>query len=458
MQWSALWLTVWKVILIFPYSRVSSVAKPSVSQAKYLDYEIGASIHFNMQTFNGTMKSGHVVSPDAFNPTKLSTDQWLRAAKSFGAKYAVLTLDHFSGFLLWPTTTNYSYSVKSSNWRNKTGDVALDFIQSCAKYGIKHAFYYSVNKNWYMNVSNHRAPSPGAQTVYNRIVEQQIRELLNPSSKYASPFLFWFDAGIVSGISPNVVPIFHSLAENIICLKCPASSGIAGARWIGNERAVASLPLWYAVRDGGYNGDPLGEQFRPPFCDTVIREHKWFWLPRTRNRVKNVSTLITEYLTSVGRGCHMILNLNPDPFGLIEDEDLHAYKGFGEAIGLLYKDLIITQKNATLKIGVEKVWRIPRILNVANGSVVVMEDVAKFGQLVREYQLRFNTSHGWVNYPEYGSTIGHKRIHPFPQVLRGKPVYAISFKIVKLVTRDPSITIREVSVYDWTEATRKRYI
>ena len=206
------------------------------------------------------------------------------------------------------------------------------------------------------------------------------------------------------------------------------------------------------------SGDPLGEQFRPPFCDTVIREHKWFWLPHTRNRVKNVSTLITEYLTSVGRGCHMILNLNPDPFGLIEDEDLHAYKGFGEAIGLLYKDLIITQKNATLKIGVEKVWRIPRILNVANGSVVVMEDVAKFGQLVREYQLRFNTSHGWVNYPEYGSTIGHKRIHPFPQVLRGKPVYAISFKIVKLVTRDPSITIREVSVYDWTEATRKRYI
>ena len=62
MQWSAPWLTVWKVILIFPYSRVLSVAKPSASQAKYLDYEIGASIHFNMQTFNGTMKSGEWVN------------------------------------------------------------------------------------------------------------------------------------------------------------------------------------------------------------------------------------------------------------------------------------------------------------------------------------------------------------------------------------------------------------
>ena len=38
--------------------RVFSVAKPSETQARYLDYEIGASIHFNMQTFSGTMKPG----------------------------------------------------------------------------------------------------------------------------------------------------------------------------------------------------------------------------------------------------------------------------------------------------------------------------------------------------------------------------------------------------------------
>ena len=37
---------------------VVSVAKPSSTQAKYLDYEIGASIHFNMQTFNRSMRTG----------------------------------------------------------------------------------------------------------------------------------------------------------------------------------------------------------------------------------------------------------------------------------------------------------------------------------------------------------------------------------------------------------------
>lgn len=63
------------------------VPKPTKTQAKWLDYEVGAIVHFNMQTFNRYMKPGHVVPVDTFNPEELSTDQWLEAAKSFGAKY-----------------------------------------------------------------------------------------------------------------------------------------------------------------------------------------------------------------------------------------------------------------------------------------------------------------------------------------------------------------------------------
>ena len=36
----------------------SSIAKPSNTQARWLDFEVGASIHFNMQTFDKSMKSG----------------------------------------------------------------------------------------------------------------------------------------------------------------------------------------------------------------------------------------------------------------------------------------------------------------------------------------------------------------------------------------------------------------
>ena len=205
-------------------------------------------------------------------------------------------------------------------------------------------------------------------------------------------------------------------------------------------------------------GDPLGQEFRPPFCDTVIREHDWFWKPNTTSKVKNVRTLVSEYLTSVGRGCHLILNLNPDPYGLVEEEDMEAYKGFGEAIGLLYKDLVIKDKNPTIKVGVEKVWNLPERLRPDNGSVIIMEDVVKFGQLVAMYQLRFKTAHAWIDYPEQGSTIGHKMIHPFPKEFGGKTITAISLKIKRLVIGDTSIRLREVSVYDWSKAAGRGYV
>lgn len=193
---------------------------------------------------------GHVVSPDTFNPTKLSTDEWLKAASSFGAKYAILTLDHFSGFLLWPTETNYNYSVKNSQWKNKTGDVAWEFMQSCEKYGLKHAFYYSVHENWYMDIGNYKAPTPKAQAIYNELVEQQMRELFDPKSKYANPFLIWFDAGIIPGVSPNVGPILRTVGNNTVCMQCPSFAGNQGVRWVGDEQAVAPLPLWYSVKAG----------------------------------------------------------------------------------------------------------------------------------------------------------------------------------------------------------------
>lgn len=202
----------------------------------------------------------------------------------------------------------------------------------------------------------------------------------------------------------------------------------------------------------------MGNEFRPPFCDTVIREHDWFWKPNTTRKVKTTRTLVSEYLTSVGRGCHIILNLNPNPDGLIEEEDMEAYKGFGEAVKLLYKDLAFKIKTPKLKVGVVKVFSLPKLLSSDNGSVVIMEDVAKFGQLVSEYRLRFKTLHGWIDYPEQGSTIGHKRIHPFPKVFSGKAISAVSLKITKLVTGSYSIRLRDVSVYDWTVASSKGYL
>lgn len=187
---------------------------------------------------------------DTFNPQEISTDQWVEAAKSFGAKYIIFSIDHFSGFLMWPSETNYNYSVKYTKWRDGKGNILSDFMMSSKKYGLDYGFFYSVHNNWYMGVDNYTTGDASTQERYRKVVEEQMRELFNANSPYKDPFYIWFDAGIVPGVSPNVGPIIRELASNSLCDECPTFAGNQGLRWVGNENAMAPLPHWYAVPKG----------------------------------------------------------------------------------------------------------------------------------------------------------------------------------------------------------------
>ena len=206
---------------------------------------------------------GRVVPVDTFNPQQLSTDQWVEAAKRFGAKYIIFSIDHFSGFLMWPSDTNYNYSVKYTKWREGKGNVLSDFMMSSKKYGLDYGFFYSVHNNWYMGVDNYTTGNPLTQERYKKVVEEQMRELFNVNSPYKDPFYIWFDAGIVPGVSPNVGPIIRELASNSLCDECPTFAGNQGLRWVGNENAMAPLPHWYAVPKGKCSMKTNdGKQFR----------------------------------------------------------------------------------------------------------------------------------------------------------------------------------------------------
>ena len=204
-------------------------------------------------------------------------------------------------------------------------------------------------------------------------------------------------------------------------------------------------------------GDPRGQLFCPANCDTVIRQHYWFWQPNTECSVKSTRRLVREYLTSVGHGCTLLLNLNPDTRGLVPEIDLVAYEALGKAIALLYQYPVAKYYSPEMQVGEEKIWKF-REMKSLNGSVVLMEDIEYSGQIVMEYELRLETEDGWIKTPEPGNTIGHKRIHPFPIALANKKVTAISLNITRLVTKQKSITLREVSVYDWNEAVKQNLI
>jgi hypothetical protein len=97
-----------------PYN-TDPVAVPTPEQQEWMDFEVGAMLGFNLQTIcvpkgpNATSQrcqassksEGALYVPTreavaAWDPSLLDTDEWVKTAVSFGAKYIVLVADHVS--------------------------------------------------------------------------------------------------------------------------------------------------------------------------------------------------------------------------------------------------------------------------------------------------------------------------------------------------------------------------
>ncbi len=78
----------------------SDIPKPTAAQLAWQKAEIGVLISYDLPVFQGTPynQAQNRITPftnaNIFNPTKLTIDQWIQAAKAGGAKFAVLTVSH----------------------------------------------------------------------------------------------------------------------------------------------------------------------------------------------------------------------------------------------------------------------------------------------------------------------------------------------------------------------------
>lgn len=101
-----------------------------------------------------------VADYNIFNPEHLDTDQWVVAAKNAGAKFAVLTATHETGFALYQSDVN-PYCLKAVKWRDGKGDIVRDFVNSCRKYGIMPGIYVGIRWNSLLGIHNFKAQGEG---------------------------------------------------------------------------------------------------------------------------------------------------------------------------------------------------------------------------------------------------------------------------------------------------------
>lgn len=443
------------------FAQEANIPLPKPAQIVWQEAELTAVFHYDLHVFDSKKynQAENRITPIAdinmFNPVHYDTDQWIRSIKGMGAKIAILTATHETGFALYQSDVN-PYCMKALKWQDGKGDIVRDFVNSCRKYGVKPGIYIGIRWNSFLGVHDFMMPDDGSkfqqnrQVFYNKMCEGMTEELM---SRYGDLAIVWYDGG---GHGPelggaDILPIVEKYQKDIIFYH---NSQRADIRWGGSESGTVPYPCWgtypfpyshsknqEVVNKNNFQllktGDPDGDYYMPAMSDAPLRgykgRHEWFWEPSDESHVFPLENLMDMYEKSVGRNSTLILGVTPDDRGLIPSGDSIRLAEFGRAInneyGTPYKSVSCEGNKCEIKMK-EK---------ICISHFVVKEDI-RFGERVRRYMIEGKVDGRWKKLCE-GSCIGHKRIERLSMPVE---VTAVRLKIMESLDRP---VIKEFSVF-----------
>lgn len=450
---------------------------PTDAQMQWHEMEISAFIHFTINTFTDKEWGYGNESPDLFNPTGVDVDQWISTLKDAGFKCVILTAKHHDGFCLWPTKYT-EHSIKNSPYKDGNGDIVREVSDACKKYGLKFGIYLSP---WDRNRADYGQPS------YIAYYRNQLNELF---TSYGPVFEMWFDGanggdGYYGGANekrridgatyydwPTTLEMVRSIEPNVIFF----SDAGPGVRWCGNEIGVISETNWNTITPdtlyaGKANiesllntGSENGTHWIPGEVDTSIRPG-WFYHAKEDSIVKSPEKLFDIYMTSVGRGSTLLLNVPPDRRGVFHENDVKSLQGFRQILDAEFADnLAVNAKTEASSYRAnskefsamnvtdgnpETYWATDD--NITSGSLeirldsektvkyVLLQEYIRLGQRVKSFNVEIWKDNGWHTVSE-GTTIGYKRI------LRINPVSTNKIRI-NITSSKACPLISSVEVY-----------
>ncbi len=422
---------------------------PSPAQLAWHQMELNAFVHFTTNTFTGKEWGYGDEDPVIFNPSALNTDQWAETFAQCGFKGVILTCKHHDGFCLWPSQYT-DHSVKSSPWLDGQGDVVKMLAASCAKYGLKFGVYLSP---WDRNYADYGQPA------YVDYYRKQLEELF---TNYGPVFEMWFDGanggdGYYGGTReirqvdrrtyydwPKTIELVRGWNPEVIFFSDAGPS----IRWCGNEKGFAGETNWCTMSiDTLYPGQADitallnrgaedGQNWVPAEVDVSIRPG-WFYHAEEDTAVKSPEKLFEIFLSSVGRGSNLLLNVPPDRRGLLHENDVAALKGWRKLLDEAFSSDLA--KSALVS---APAWRGKDMVygpgNVNDGNpntywatddgqvagelildlgsektlhYIQLQEHIPLGQRVKAFTVSIKKGEQWDKVAE-GTTIGYKRILP----------------------------------------------
>jgi alpha-L-fucosidase len=217
-------------------------------------------------------------------------------------------------------------------------------------------------------------------------------------------------------------------------------------RWVGNERGIAGETNWNTITPDTLfagkhgieqllsTGHPEGTHWIPAEVDVSIRPG-WFYHQKEDSLVKSPEKLFDIYLTSVGRGSTLLLNVPPDKRGLIHEKDIAALRGWRQLIDEAFRNNLVRDAKVTAS-SYRGDSRRFRPANVTDGKTetywttdddtttasleldlgkvqevkyIVMQEYIPLGQRVKAFTVETWQGGAWKSLAS-GATVGYKRI------------------------------------------------
>ena len=419
---------------------------PDSKQLAWQDKPFYLFMHFGPNTFTDLEWGKGSEKEEIFNPAEMDCRQWCRIAKAAGASGIVITAKHHDGFCLWPSAFS-KHTVAQSSWRNGKGDVLRELSIACKESGLSMGVYLSP---WDRN-----HPAYGTAS-YNEVFMNMMKEVVG---NYGPFFEFWWDGA--NGEGPNGKKMIYDWHGFEVTIRTIAPNTMVFSdigpdmRWVGNENGIVGATNWNLLDTAGFSrgsgappndtlnqGNVNGKNWIPAECDVSIRPG-WFYHAKEDSLVKSPSALFNIYLKSVGRGANLILNVPPDPRGLISPYDSSALMGFAKLRQESFRRSLLENKHSIL-------MRDDPVNNFKNGileiifaekqtvNCILLKEKIQEGQRIKSFSVElYEGDH--LKFRNTYTTIGHQRILSFP----AQKINRIQIRVLDSKS-NPDISVLEI--------------
>lgn len=250
-------------------------------------------------------------SINQFTVKNCDPEEWVKLAKSTGMKYAVLTAKHHDGYCLFKTKTT---SLSCCNFDNSQ-DIVGKFVKACRKHNIKIGLYFSL-PDW-SKEAFFIGPDKDKEgwKQFLKYTKIQLTELF---TQYGKIDLLWYDNIIgQSGDRQLTSDDYKSRRMNKEIRKLQPDILI-------NDRSLIDEDFYTAEQscDGPSVAERLWEA-----CYTSNKH--WAYFPADNNW-KTATELIHILSGCASKGGNLLLNVGPNPEGLVPYENYKSLKSLGE--------------------------------------------------------------------------------------------------------------------------------